>query len=425
MKELIKRQPVHVVYGGAQLFKSGTITKIGEIARKSFAAYSANPDEICRALGIEITDENSKTLYHRISEKLNNEPVEDYRIDFEDGFGYRTDSEEDETAIHCARETALALKSKLLPEYFGIRVKPFSDESKIRSLKTLKCYLQELLSHTSGELPKNFLITFPKISSTAEVIELASELSKIEIELGLIDGGLEIEIMVETPKSLMNQNGQFALPLIAQAGRGRIRAAHFGAFDYTAELGIIAKYQTLQHPSCDFARNIMKISLEGTGIRLSDGATNIMPIAPHKGSELTDEQLMENKLTVHQAWKLHFDNVMHSLESGFYQGWDLHPAQLIPRYAATYCFFIENLKDASSRLKNFLSQAARSTMHANTFDDAASGQGLLNFFIRGYNCGAIKEHEIINAGITVDELDLNSFTKIIRSRIEIRNKQKS
>jgi len=417
MNELIKRQPVHVVYGGAQLFKSGTITKIGDIARRAFEDLAANPEEMCRAFGLEQND-RSMVLHERISEKLSKEPVEDYRIDFEDGFGTRTDAEENETVIQGARETAIAFKNYHLPEYFGIRVKPFSDEFKTRSMKTLLFYLQELLSLTSGELPKNFLVTFPKVTSKEEITELTLELWKIERELGLRDDSLDIEIMVETPKSLINQDGSFALPLIAKAGLGRIKAVHFGAFDYTAELGIIARHQTLQHQSCDFARNVMKISLEGTGIRLSDGATNIMPIGPHKGVQLTDEQLMENKQTVHLAWKLHFDNIIHSLENGFYQGWDLHPAQLIPRYAATYHFFLENLEDSSGRLKNFLAQAARSTLHANTFDDAASGQGLLNFFIRGYNCGAIREDEILNAGITVDELKLRSFSKIINSRKE-------
>ncbi len=417
MDGIIKRQPVHVVYGGAQLFSSGTIGKIGDIARKAFADYAFNPEEMCKAFGLEKND-RSMILHQRVAEKLDREPIEDYRIDFEDGFGYRTDAEEDETAIQCARETAIAFKDNRLPEYFGIRVKPFSDESRTRSANTLFLYLKELLSLTAGELPKNFLVTFPKITSTEEITELTLELSKIEKELSLEDGSLDIEIMVETPKSLINQDGRFALPLIAKAGLGRIKAAHFGAFDYTAELGIIARHQTLQHQSCDFARNVMKISLEGTGIRLSDGATNIMPIGLHKGRQLTDEQLLENRLTIQRAWRLHFDNIMHSLKNGFYQGWDLHPAQLIPRYAATYYFFLDNLEDSSDRLKNFLSQAARSTLHANTFDDAASGQGLLNFFIRGYNCGAIREDEIFNAGITVDELKLRSFSKIINSRME-------
>jgi citrate lyase beta subunit len=415
MNELLGRQPIHVVYGGAQLFKAETCSKIGELARKSFELYAGDVSEFASAFEL-VENELIGKVYERVKAKLKNEPVEDYRIDFEDGFGYRTDAEEDEAAINCAKETAIAVKGDLLPEYFGIRVKPYSGEFGERSFRTLSIYLRELLSHTSGELPKNFLLTFPKIETAGQVDGLTTELSKVEKTLSLPEGSLHIEIMVETAKSLLNQEGQFALQLIAKAGNGRIRAAHFGAFDFTAELGIISKYQTLQHQSCDFARNIMKVSLEGTGIRLSDGATNVMPIGPHRNELLSKDELDANIAVIHKAWKLHFDNIMHSLQNGFYQGWDLHPAQLIPRFAATYLFFAENLKESSERLSNFLARAARSTLHANVFDDAASGQGLLNFFIRGYNCGAISKDEILNAGITVEELKLRSFSKIISSR---------
>ena len=420
MNELIGKQPIHVVYGGAQLFKAGTFGKIGEVARKTFELYAGNVSEFTSAFELEQNEITGK-VYERVEAKLKSEPVEDYRIDFEDGFGYRTDAEEDEAAINCAKETAIAMKRDLLPEYFGIRVKPCSDEFVERSFNTLSIYLRELLSHTSGELPKNFLLTFPKIETAGQVDGLTTELSKVEKILSLPEQSLHIEIMVETARSLLNQEGQFALPLIAKAGNGRIRAAHFGAFDFTAELGIISKYQTLQHQSCDFARNIMKVSLEGTGIRLSDGATNVMPIGPHRNELLSKDELDANRAVIHKAWKLHYDNIMHSLQNGFYQGWDLHPAQLIPRYAATYSFFAENLKESSERLSNFLAQVARSTLHANVFDDAASGQGLLNFFIRGYNCGAISKDEILNSGITVEELKLRSFSKIIRARKKNQN----
>lgn len=420
MNELLSRQPIHVVYGGAQLFKSETFGKIGEVARKAFEQYAGDVSEFASAFEL-IQNELTSKVHERVRAKLKSEPVEDYRIDFEDGFGYRTDSEEDEAAINCAKETAIAMNGNLLPEYFGIRVKPYSGEFGERSFRTLSIYLRELLSMKSGELPKNFLITFPKIETAGQVAGLTAELLKIEKTFSLPERSLHIEIMVETAKSLINQEGQFALPLIAKAGNGRIRAAHFGAFDFTAELGIIAKYQTLQHQSCDFARNIIKVSLEGTGIRLSDGATNVMPIGPHRNELLSKDELDANRAVIHKAWKLHFDNIIHSLENGFYQGWDLHPAQLIPRYAATYSFFIENLKESSGRLGNFLAQAARSTLHSNVFDDAASGQGLLNFFIRGYNCGAISEDEILNAGITIEELKLRSFSKIISSRKENQN----
>ena len=166
------------------------------------------------------------------------------------------------------------------------------------------------------------------------------------------------------------------------------------------------------HPSCDFAKNVMQVSLGGTGIWLSDGATTIMPIAPHKG-ELTPDQKRDNARAVHAAWRLHADDIRHSLQNGFYQGWDLHPAQLPSRYGAAYGFFLEGLPAASERLKNFVNKAAQATLVGDVFDDAATGQGLLNFFLRGVNCGALTEQEALVTGVTLDELRGRSFLKIL------------
>ena len=94
-----------------------------------------------------------------------------------------------------------------------------------------------------------------------------------------------------------------------------------------------------------------------------------------EAGELTDEQHAENVASVHAAWKLHFDDVRHSLAGGFYQGWDLHPAQLVSRYAAVYSFFLEGIDAAGVRLKNFVGKAAQATLVGDVFDDAATGSG--------------------------------------------------
>ena len=164
----------------------------------------------------------------------------------------------------------------------------------------------------------------------------------------------------------------------------------------------------------------MQVAFGGTGIWLSDGATNIMPIAPHRagaGPTLTPEQSVENRQTVHRAWKLHFDHIQHSLTNAFYQGWDLHPAQLPTRYAAVYTFFLESLDAASERLRNFVARAAQATLVGDVFDDAATGQGLLNYFLRAINCGAISEQEATTlTSLTLDELRSGSFVKILKNR---------
>ena len=101
--------------------------------------------------------------------------------------------------------------------------------------------------------------------------------------LGLRDGALKFEIMVETPQTLFGADGSAAMPLMVNAGAGRVSAAHFGTYDYTALCGITAAWQQMRHPACDFARHIMQVSFGGTGIWLSDGATNILPVAAHRG----------------------------------------------------------------------------------------------------------------------------------------------
>jgi hypothetical protein len=154
---------------------------------------------------------------------------------------------------------------------------------------------------------------------------------------------------------------------------------------------------------------------------LSDGSTTVMPVPIHRQAEsgppLSEAQRAENARSVQAAWRLHFDDVRHSLSGGFYQGWDLHPAQLVSRYAALYSFFLEGIDAAGARLSNFVSRAAQATLVGDVFDDAATGQGLLNFFLRGINSGAITEEEALAmTGLTAEELRGRSFVKILRGR---------
>jgi hypothetical protein len=145
-----------------------------------------------------------------------------------------------------------------------------------------------------------------------------------------------------------------------------------------------------------------------------------MPVARHriaKGETLTDAQIEENRAGVHRAWKLHYDDTRHSLEGGYYQGWDLHPAQLPSRYAAVFTFFLEGLDAAAQRLRNFLAKAAQATLVGDVFDDAATGQGLLNYFLRGVTSGAIPQAEAAAmTGLTLEELAGRSFVRILTNR---------
>jgi citrate lyase beta subunit len=439
------RQPVHTVYGGANLFKSDTCKKMGEIALRNLQTYAPNFVVLADVLELhgfldlpssekkieklvkkldKMSEKKRRTepawlaysVYNKIVKKLKTEAVEDFRIDFEDGFGNRSDEEEDTTAVNAAKELAIGMKKKTLSPFIGIRIKPFTEDLKHRGVRTLDIFLTTLLNKTKGKLPANFVVMLPKVTIPEQVITLVRLFGIIEKENGLIPGTLKMETMVEATQIIMDDEGRNPLMRIIKASEGRCVAAHFGTYDYTASCGITAKYQTMAHPVCDFAHHMTKVALGGTGIFLSDGATNVMPVAPNRGEKLTKEQLKENTGSVQNAWRIGYSHIMHSLINGFYQGWDLNPAQLPMRYAATYNFFLSSYDAAVFRLKIFVDRAAISTLTGNIFDDAATGQGLLNFFLKAMNCGAITEKEALATGLTIDEIRSRSFYKILQGR---------
>jgi citrate lyase beta subunit len=350
-------QPIHTVYAGAHLFKSTTCSKLGALAERTFHEHAPEAASLVEIFGVP--EALAATIHQRVAEKLRREPVEDFRIDFEDGFGVRSDEEEDSAADNAAAEATAAVQAKSLPGIFGIRVKSFHTEAtKSRALRTLDRFLSR------ATLPQNFVVTLPKITTPEQVSALVRALQAYP--------DVRVEIMIETPQSI------FRLPQLIEAAGGKCIAAHFGAYDYTASLGITAANQDLHHPACEFARSMMLASLAETGVWLVDGATNLIPIPP----------------AVHRAWKVHYDNIRHSLHNGFYQSWDLHPAQIPARLVAVHAFFLEGLAEASARLRNFRNRSEQATRVGAIFDDAATGRGLVNYFERAVRCGAISESDV-------------------------------
>jgi citrate lyase beta subunit len=400
--ETARRQPVHVVYGGAQLFKSDTTRKLGEVARRALAEHAPDAATFARVFGW--SDERfAGRICGLVAAKLEREAVEDFRIDFEDGYGNRPDEEEDGHAVSVAEAVAAGMKAGTLSPFLGIRIKPLNEELRRRSIQTLDLFLTALIRAGDGHLPNNFVITLPKVTIPEQVEYFVTMLERLESTLSLPPGTLNFELMVETPASIIDANGRIGLPALVAGGRGRCVAAHFGTYDYTAYLSITASYQAMRHPACDFAKHVMQVSLAGTGVWLSDGSTTVLPVG--------------DRAAVHRAWRLHYDDVRHSLAGGFYQGWDLHPAQLVSRYAAVFAFFLEGVDAAGARLKNFVDKAAQATLVGDVFDDAATGQGLLNYFLRGINCGAISEEETLErTGLTLEELRGRSFVGILARR---------
>jgi hypothetical protein len=398
--ERLERQPVHTVYGGAHLFRADTVRKLGQLAVRALEEHA--PDGATLARAFDLDRHLADKVHARVARKLLHEPVEDLRIDFEDGYGARPDAEEDGHAEACARELARGHAEGTLPPFIGIRIKSMTEESRVRAVRTLDLFLATMLEATGGALPPGFVVTLPKLQIPEHASALADLFDVLEPKLSLPRGALRFEIMIEQTQAVLGADGRVVIPALVAAARGRCIAAHLGTYDYTASCGITAAHQHMAHPACDFAKHCMQASLAGTGVWLSDGATNVMPVGDRE--------------TVHAAWRLQASHVRNSLAGGFYQGWDLHPAQLVARFAAVYAFYLEALPAATARLSSFVARAAQATLVGDVFDDAATGQGLLNFFLQGLACGAISEGEALATGLTLDELRSRSFVRILAGR---------
>ena len=440
----LRRQPVQTFYEGAHLFKAESAKNFALLANKSLTDFAPDFVSFANALGLKDADslpdnnaaidallteiqnngidpKNSAVwlawrVYAQVKKKLEREAVEDFRLDYEDGFGIHPDEKEDAVAVQGAKEVADGMKQNILPPFIGIRIKPFNSEFVERSVRTLNIFVSTLLEEIGGVLPDNFIVTLPKVEIPEQAAALVKVFEVLEADSVLNSGELKMEIMIETTQSVFNADGEVTARKIAIAAGNRCLGAHFGTYDYTASCDLIAAYQTMDNEVCDFARQVMKVAFGGSGIFLSDGATNIIPLAPHQSENLSALQNSENLENVHRSWKLSYGHIRHSLANAFYQGWDLHPAQLPVRYAANAAFFLEQLQVTTGRLRNLVEQASSATVSGDVFDDAATGQGLLNYFFRALNSGAIDPEDVESAGVSVEEVQAGSFRNIVEAR---------
>jgi citrate lyase beta subunit len=327
---------------------------------------------------IGIASELVAPVAARVAAKLEAEPIEDLRIDFEDGYGDRGDAEDAE-AVRAAQLVSEAVASGQAPPFIGIRFKCFERPTRARGLRTLDLFIGGLMD--AGGLPDGLVLTLPKVSTVEQVEAMGDAAAALERGHGLPEGRIRFEVQVETPQLILGANGRSPLAELPTAVPGRISSFHYGTYDYSASLGIAARYQSMEHPVADLAKGVMQLAVAGTGIHLSDGSTNILPIG-----DRTEE-----------AWALHARLVRRSLERGFYQGWDLHAHQLPTRYLATYAFYREGWPEAASRLRAYLEQTPGAVL-----DEPATARALAWFVARGVQCGAIGTDEV-GDGIGIDE----------------------
>ena len=360
------RQPVHTVYVPADRYTASTVPDWGREALAALDAHGGTPDQLADAAGMP--GEVTSVVYPLVRQKLETEPIEDLRIDFEDGFGSRPDAEEDAAAVAAAKALAQSVHDGNAAPFHGIRFKSFEAPTRRRGLRTLDLFLGELVRE--GGLTDGFLLTLPKVTSVDQVQAMVTACQWLEDAHTLPAGRLGFEIQVETPQAILGSDGSALVARMIHAAGGRCTGLHYGTYDYSASTGVSAEYQSMEHAVADYAKAVMQVAAAGTGVFVSDGSTNILPIG--------------DDAAVRRGWSLHARLVRRSLERGYYQGWDLHPAQLPTRYAATYAFYRDGLTSAAARLKAYLGQ-----QDSQFLDEPATAVALAGFVLRGLECGAI------------------------------------
>ena len=364
------RQPVHTVYVPADRYAADLLPSYGRTALEVL-------DEHAEGFAALVRDDD---LVTRVLAKLAAEPVEDLRIDFEDGYVGKSDADEDADVVRAARALAQSQQDGTAAPFGGIRIKCFEAPTRSRALRTLTSYVATLVE--AGGSLDGWVVTLPKVTSVDQVEAMVHVAETMD---------LRFEIQIETPQSILGPDGTALVARMIHAGAGRVTGLHYGTYDYSAFCGIAAEQQSLEHPVADHAKLVMQAAAAGTGVRLSDGSTNVLPVGSAE--------------EIHAAWENHHRLVWRSLERGFYQGWDLHPAQLPTRYAATYGFYRRGLPRSLARLADYSTQRSTGIM-----DEPATARALAAYVLRGLDCGAVDDAEVL-AGCGLDEEGLRNLVR--------------
>ncbi|MCT7355872.1 HpcH/HpaI aldolase/citrate lyase family protein [Streptomyces sp. 15-116A] len=379
------RQPVHTVYVPGDDFAPGTLRAWGDRALAALDEHAPDAASFAAALGLD--ESLADDVYGRVRAKLEREPIEDLRVDFEDGYGNRPDAEEDETAARAARLIAEAYDGGTAAPYMGIRMKCMEAAVRDRGIRTLDIFLTGLIE--AGGLPDGLVLTLPKVTYAEQVTAMARLLDAFEKAHGLEPGRIGFEIQIETSQSILAADGTATVARMIQAAEGRATGLHYGTFDYSACLGVSAAHQAGDHPAADHAKAVMQVAAAGTGVRVSDGSTNVLPVGPTE--------------KVHAAWRLHYGLTRRALARAYYQGWDMHPGHLPTRYAAVFAFYREGFEQAAGRLARYANRAGGDVM-----DEPATAKALSGYLLRGLDCGALDVAEVARlSGLT--RADLESF----------------
>ncbi|GAB3320771.1 aldolase/citrate lyase family protein [Geodermatophilus aquaeductus] len=353
------RQPVHTCYVPADAVVPGLAAAWGAAALAALDEHGL-PD-----LGYDAG--LLAQVLPRVRAKLADEPVEDLRVDAEDGYRGRPEAE-DGDVVRAAEAVAADLAAGTAPPSVGIRAKSLEGPTRRRGVRSLDLFLSSVRAKTA-------VVTLPKVTDVEQVRAFLPVLDALEDAHGV---ALDLELQVETPQAVLGADGAVTLARMVHAAGPRLTGLHHGTYDYSAALGIAAAHQSSDHPALDLAKQLMQVAVAGTGARAVDGSTNLLPVGPRE--------------QVHTGWRVHAGLVRRALERGLYQGWDLHPAQLVTRYVATYAFFRGALPAAAARLTAYVERA-----DAGVLDEPATARALAGVVLRGLDCGAVDAAEVTAA----------------------------
>ncbi|HUE96771.1 MAG TPA: hypothetical protein VMN39_08930, partial [Longimicrobiaceae bacterium] len=336
-----------------------------------FAFRFPRPDSL-EGLGIPVS--LVAEIHERVSIRLAETPVQDLRIDFEDGSAPRSEDAEDEDSVRCGRAMAEAGARGELPAGWGLRIRSAARATRARALRTLDRFVESFLEHSGKDAFHGFVVTLAKVIDPAEVEALASHLGRREREWGLAPGSVRLELMAETPESIVNPRGRVAATSLLAAAGGRCVGIHLGVYDYTASLGVVAALQGPRHPLCDFARQTLQVALAGSGVELSDGSPRVLPAMDAEGPPTPGEREV-------------VADVRHALEGAVYRGWDLSPSHTVLRAIAGIAFFREHLPQMEERMRRVRGEAGEGADA--DLEDAATHRALREFFDRARENGAL------------------------------------
>jgi citrate lyase beta subunit len=375
------RQPVHTCYVPADAVVPGVARAWGDAALAALDEHGLPDLGLAPALVEQVLP--------RVRAKLATEPVEDLRVDAEDGYRGGPEAEDDDVR-RAARALADDVRAGGAPPCVGVRAKSLEGATRRRGVRTLDLFLGTFCTESprragtdsprrtfGTESPRRaVVVTLPKVTDVEQVRAFLPVLDALERAHG---ARLAVELQVETPQAVLGPDGAVTLARLVHAAGDRLLGLHYGTYDYSAALGIAAAHQASDHPAADLAKQLMQVAVAGTRARAVDGSTNVLPVG--------------DRSRVHAAWRLHAGLVRRALERGLYQGWDLHPAQLVTRYVATYAFFRAALPAAAARLAGYVER-----VDGGVLDEPATACALAGVLRRGLDCGAFGDADLRAAG---------------------------